>query len=180
MDMYRTSGTVFFRNEFMKGHQDYERSWEFSHETYMAETIGEAIHKVLSAHLQGPVHMEGSIYVHEDQYGRVEIRNLQVENLGELMTRGTISLQTGKPYNCTTIRSVLARNIRSAEDEGFIPRRGAMRCEVTYLGQTWHAKKHDENAEWFLDGKVGEEPETRKRGRIALEADQTPDLALYE
>jgi len=112
--------------------------------------------------------------VHEDKYGLVEIRDLKITDLGKLKTRGSISLQTGKPYNCTTLISVPARNIRSAEGEGFISMRGAMRCEVMYQDKTWHAKKHDLSAEWFLDCPVGEEPEIRRRGRIALEADQTP------
>ncbi len=167
--VYGASGMVFQRNEFMKGYSDYERSWSFSHERYMAGSLGEATQKVAFEH-----------GVHEDQYGLVEIQDLRIEELGELVSEGSISLQTGESYNCTTLIEVPARNIRSAEDEGFIPMRGAMRCEVTYRGETWHAKKHDESAEWYLDCKVGSEPEVRKRGRIALEADQTPDLALYK
>ncbi len=129
----------------------------------MAESLEEAAQKVASGH-----------GVHEDKYGLVEIRDLKITDLGKLKTRGSISLQTGKPYNCTTLISVPARNIRSAEGEGFISMRGAMRCEVMYQDKTWHAKKHDLSAEWFLDCPVGEEPEIRRRGRIALEADQTP------
>src|SRR6266699_5443150 len=167
--LYAASGMVFQRNEFMKGYSDYERSWSFSNERYMAESLEEAMQKVASGH-----------GVHEDQYGLVEIQDLRIEELGELATEGYISLQTGKPYNSTTLLSVPARNIRSAEGEGFIPMRGAMRCEVTYQGEAWHAKKHDISAEWFLDCKVDKEPAQRKRGRIALEADQTPDLASYK
>ncbi len=167
--VYAASGTVFQRNEFMKGYSDYERSWNFSDERYMAESLEEARQKVAIA-----------CNVHEDQYGLVEIRDLKITDLGKLKTRGSISLQTGKPYNCTTLISVPARNIRSAEGEGFISMRGAMRCEVQYQGEAWHAKKHDISAEWFLDCKVDEEPAQRKRGRIALEADQTPDLASYK
>src|SRR2546421_6676375 len=117
-NMYSASGTVFQRNEFMKGQPDYERSWSFSEERYMASSREEAIEKVQREH-----------QVHEDKYGLVEIRDLQIRDLGKLKTRGPISLQTGKPYNCTTLISVPARNIRSAEDEGFIPMRGARRCE---------------------------------------------------
>jgi hypothetical protein len=168
-NVYSASGTVFQRNEFMKGYSDYERSWPLSDVRFMASSSEEATEKV-----------RRYCNVHEDQYGLIEIHDLQITDLGELATEGSISLQTGRPYNCTTLISVPARNIRSAEDEGFIPMRGAMRCEVTYQGESWHAKKHDISAEWFLDCKIGVEPETRKRGRIALEADQTPDLALYE
>jgi hypothetical protein len=91
-----------------------------------------------------------------------------------------IMLQTGKMYNITTLIEVPAWNIRSAEHEGFVPMRGAMRCEIEWNGETWHAKKHDERAEWRLDCKMGIEPEVRKRGRIALTADQTPDLPSYK
>ncbi len=167
--LYTAAGTIFQRNEFMKGYRDYERSWSFSGERYMAESLEEARDKVNREH-----------QVRSDQYGLIEIRDLRIEDLGDLTTEGYISLQTGKPYNCTTLIEVPARNIRSAEDEGFIPRRGAMRCEVTYRGEEWHARKHDEKAEWYLDCKAGEEPESRRRGRIALEADQTPDLPNFK
>ncbi len=128
--LYAASGTVFQRNEFMKGYHDYERSWSFSDERYMAESLEEATLKIASEH-----------GVHEDRYGLLALQDLNIEDLGELATEGSISLQTGKPYNCTTLISVPARNIRSAEREGFIPMRGAMRCEVTYQGEAWHAKK---------------------------------------
>jgi len=166
---YSASGTVFQRNEFMKGYPDYyERSWDFRDERYMASSLEEATEKVRREH-----------QVRDDQYGLVEIRDLEIKDLGKLRSKGPVSIQTGKSYNCTTLITVQARNIRSAEQEGYIPMRGAMRCEVTWRDVDWHAKKHDEKAEWFLDCPVGEEPESRKRGRIALEADQTPDLEHY-
>lgn len=166
--VYEASGTVYRRNEFMKDTSKYETNWTFQRERYMAETLEEAMGKVMAA--QG---------VCNDKFMLVEVRDLHITDLGEISTEGVISLQTGKSYNCTTLISVPARNIRSAEGEGFVPMRGAMRCEVMYEGEEWHAKKFDLSSEWRLDCRVGEEPEVRKRGRIALEADQTPDLASF-
>jgi hypothetical protein len=161
MYQYMISGTVFQRNEFMHGHpKEYERSWELSDEIYVADTEEECIEKV-----------KRDVGVREDEFGLVELRDFQIVDKWEIKPDGYISLQTGRMYDNTTIISVEARNIRSAESEGFISMRGAMRAEITYNEEEWHVSKHNKDAEWRLDCIVGEEREVR-RGRIVLEADQ--------
>src|SRR6266581_8884730 len=66
--LYAASGMVFQRNEFMKGYSDYERSWSFSNERYMAESLEEATLKIASEH-----------GVHEDRYGLLALQDLNIE-----------------------------------------------------------------------------------------------------
>lgn len=75
------------------------------------------------------------------------------------------------------------RNLREVT-EGFIPlkkMRGELECggKTYHIEQTANVPSGGYSGIWYVDCEVGAEPEVRSRGRIALDADQTPDLKSY-